>query len=82
MTLYLPFGEVNAFHLEPRPTSKRGKEWLVDMWIAPSLQYLPARILLRQDAESYGELILNSRPLQSAPAPMPTAPPASERIVR
>ncbi|HEX5686698.1 MAG TPA: DUF3108 domain-containing protein [Ideonella sp.] len=81
VTLYLPFGEVNAFHLEPRPMSKRGKEWLVDMWIAPSLQYLPARILLRQDAESYGELILNSRPLQSGPAPTPAAPRASERIV-
>jgi len=80
VTLYLPFGEVNAFHLEPRPTSRRGKEWLVDMWIAPSLQYLPARILLRQDAENYGELILNSRPLQSGPPP--PVPRASERIVR
>lgn len=80
VTLYLPFGEVNAFHLEPRPTSRRGKEWLVDMWIAPSLQYLPAKILLRQDAENYGELILNSRPLQSGPPPQ--APRASERIVR
>lgn len=82
VTLYLPFGEIDAFHLEPRPSSKRGKEWLVDMWIAPSLQYLPARILLRQDAESYGELILNSRPLQSGPPPSPPAPRASERIVR
>ncbi len=80
VTLYLPFGEIDAFHLEPRPSSRRGKEWLVDMWIAPSLQYLPARILLRQDAENYGELILNSRPLQSGPVPQ--APRASERIVR
>ena len=76
VTLYLPFGEVEAYHLQPRPASKRGNEWLVDMWIAPSLQYLPARIVLRQDADNYGELTLNSRPLQAAP-PGAVSPAAS-----
>jgi hypothetical protein len=78
--LQLPFGTIKAYHLEPRPNSRRGKEWLVDIWIAPSLQYLPARITLRQDAENYGELTLKSLPLQSAP-PASAASGAS-RIVR
>lgn len=78
--LTLPFGVVPAFHLEPRPQSRRGREWLVDIWIAPSLQYLPAKITLRQDADNYGELVLKSPPLQAAAA----APAASSpgRIVR
>lgn len=78
--LHLPFGVVKAYHLQPRPTSRRGKEWLVDIWIAPSLQYLPARITLTQDAENHGELTLKSLPLQAA-APAPAASGAS-RIVR
>jgi hypothetical protein len=78
--LQLPFGTIKAYHLEPRPTSRRGKEWLVDIWIAPSLQYLPARITLRQDAENYGELTLKSLPQQAAP-PAAAASGAS-RIVR
>jgi hypothetical protein len=78
--LHLPFGVVKAYHLQPRPTSRRGKEWLVDIWIAPSLQYLPARITLTQDAENHGELTLKSLPLQAA-APAPAASGAG-RIVR
>ena len=78
--LQLPFGVIKAYRLEPRPQSRRGKEWLVDIWIAPSLQYLPARISLRQDAENYGELTLRSLPLQAA-APAPAASGAG-RIVR
>lgn len=78
--LQLPFGAIKAFHLEPRPSSRRGKEWLVDIWIAPSLQYLPARITLRQDAENHGELTLKSLPLQAAPPA--SAASGSGRIVR
>ncbi|MGM9488963.1 DUF3108 domain-containing protein [Ideonella sp. YS5] len=78
--LQLPFGAIKAYHLEPRPTSRRGKEWLVDIWIAPSLQYLPARITLRQDAENYGELTLKSLPLQAGAAP--AAASGASRIVR
>ena len=78
--LQLPFGAIKAYHLEPRPNSRRGKEWLVDIWIAPSLQYLPARITLRQDAENYGELTLKSLPVQAA-APASAASGAG-RIVR
>lgn len=67
--LALPFGEVDTFHLQPLPgTVRRPNELSVEMWIAPSLQYLPVRIVLRQDAETHLELTLDNRPLQAAPA--------------
>lgn len=65
--LSLPFGEVDTVPLEPRPQSRRGNEWLVHIWVAPSLQYLPVKIVLRQSAESYGEMRLKRPPMQAAP---------------
>lgn len=72
--LQLPFGEVKAFHLVPRPGNRRPKEWTLEVWIAPSLQYLPARIVMRLDDETHAELNLKSLPLQAA---APGGPPAS-----
>jgi hypothetical protein len=69
--LQLPFGEVKAFHLVPRPGNRRPKEWALEVWIAPSLQYLPAKIVMRLDDETHAELTLKSLPLQAA---MPVAP--------
>lgn len=65
--LALPFGEVEAFHLKPRRDSSRPNELQVETWIAPGLQYLPVRIVIRQDAESFLELQLSGRPVQAAP---------------
>ncbi|MFO1337490.1 MAG: DUF3108 domain-containing protein [Burkholderiaceae bacterium] len=78
--LALPFGEVKAYHLVPRVTNRRPNEWLLEMWVAPSLQYLPAKITMRMDNESYAELSLKSRPLQSGPPPGAASAPG--RIVR
>ncbi|MFZ5548536.1 MAG: DUF3108 domain-containing protein [Pseudomonadota bacterium] len=72
--LQLPFGEVKAFHLVPRPGNRRPKEWTLEVWIAPSLQYLPAKIVMRLDAETHAELSLKSLPLQAAG---PGSPPAT-----
>lgn len=69
--LPLPFGEVSAFHLVPRTGVRRPNELAVDFWMAPSLQYLPVKITIRQDAESYVELSLDKPPLQAAPATPP-----------
>lgn len=69
VTLRLPFGEVETWRLQPQPGSRKGNELSVEMWIAPSLQYLPVRIALQQDAETHLELNLESRPLQAAPTP-------------
>ena len=65
--LQLPFGEIQAFRLAPRRDNAKPNELSVEMWIAPTLQYLPVRIQIRQDAETFLDLQLESRPLQAAP---------------
>jgi hypothetical protein len=35
------------------------------MWVAPSLQYLPVRIVIKQDAETYVDMQLNRLPEQA-----------------
>ena len=41
----------NTFHLKPRRAARRPGEWLVDMWFAPELRFLPVRLRIEQDAE-------------------------------
>jgi len=69
----LPFGQIDTFHIQPRPETLRPNELSVELWIAPSLQYLPVRIVIRQDADSYVTLELADKPLQAAPAPSASA---------
>ena len=60
--LYTPFGQVNAFHVMPRRITQPGSELRVEIWFAPQLRYLPVRIRIEQDAETYAELMLDRRP--------------------
>ena len=65
--LQFPFGSVPTFHVKPRREAK-GSDLLAEIWFAPSLQYLPVRILIRQREDSYVDLTLERPPLQAAPA--------------
>ena len=49
-------------------------------WLAPTLQYLPVRILIRQDAETHLDLVLKRAPLQAAPES--TDSPIPRRVAR
>ena len=69
VALPLPFGEIDTFHLTPRRDALKPNELSIETWVAPGLQYLPVRILIRQDAENYLDLQLTSRPRQAAPPP-------------
>lgn len=64
-TLNLSFGAVDTFYVKPRREA-RGGDMTAEIWFAPSLQYLPVRILIRQDASSYIDLTLDKPPLQAA----------------
>ncbi len=59
-TLNTPLGQVPAFHLQPRPLLKARSSVGVEMWFAPSLQYLPARIRLNLGPEVWLDLLLES----------------------
>lgn len=65
--LATPVGEVEAFHLKPRRAASRPRgELSAEVWFAPSLQYLPVRIRIEQDAETFVDLVLDAAPMQAA----------------
>lgn len=70
-----PVGVLETVHIKPRRAPRAGGDLVVESWIAPSLLYLPVRIVIRQDAETYVDLLLSSPPEQAAPAqPAASAP--------
>ncbi len=62
-TLYFPFGQMPTFHVKPRRDATGG-DMTAEMWFAPTLQYLPVRILIRQGSESWANLTLEQLPEQ------------------
>jgi hypothetical protein len=72
--LYTPVGELDTFHLKPRRVQDKPRgELSAEIWFAPSLQYLPVRIRIQQDADTFVDLMMDAAPLQAAPDG-PTAP--------
>ncbi len=66
--LATPVGEIDTFHLKPRRADDRPRgELSAEVWFAPSLQYLPVRIRIQQDAETFIDLMMDAAPLQAAP---------------
>ncbi|MCE4538127.1 DUF3108 domain-containing protein [Pelomonas sp. P7] len=59
-------GWMPAWHLRPSRPAKSG-DLSAEVWLAPGLQYLPVRLVIRQDAETYVDLMLRNPPLQAAP---------------
>lgn len=57
-------GLVQAVHVRPRRAAPRG-DYTAEVWIAPGLQYLPVRILVRQDAETFIDLQIERLPEQA-----------------
>ena len=53
------FGTVEAFHLKPRPIDKPRGNITAEMWFAPSLQYLPAKIKVIMGSEAYLDLVVD-----------------------
>ena len=72
--LDLPVGPVKAWYLKPRLQSKTSSDLSVETWFAPSLQYLPVRIRIRQDEASFIDLTLERLP-QQGDAAVPGAAP-------
>lgn len=68
-TIHTPAGAFEAVHVKPRRTARPGGDLTAEAWFAPSLQHLPVRIVIRQDAETFVDLLLDRLPEQEAPAP-------------
>ena len=67
-TLRFPFGAVPTFHIKPRREAQSG-DLTPEIWIAPTLQYLPVRILIRDGKQNWIDLSLEKPPLQAARPP-------------
>lgn len=65
-TLQTPAGPVAAVHVKPRREPGRGGDLSAEVWFAPSLQYLPVRIVIRQSAQNYVDLMVERLPQQAA----------------
>jgi hypothetical protein len=66
--LATPVGTLDTFHLKPRRADDRPRgELSAEVWFAPTLQYLPVRIRIQQDADTFVDLVMNAAPLQVAP---------------
>ena len=61
-TLYTPFGAVETFHLRPRRAARAGSDLTAEVWFAPSYRYLPVRIRIRQDADTFIDLMVDRPP--------------------
>ncbi|HPO20341.1 MAG TPA: DUF3108 domain-containing protein [Rubrivivax sp.] len=72
-TLDTPVGPLPTFHLRPRRELRPNRDLVADAWFAPSLQYLPVRLLIRQDEDTYVDLMLERLPQQEAAAAPPAA---------
>lgn len=78
-TVDTPMGSIASWHLKPAPVAAGG-DLLAEVWLAPTLQYLPVRILIRQDAETHLDLVLKRAPQQAAPES--TDSPIPRRVAR
>ena len=64
-TLYAPFGPVETVHIKPRRSARPGIDRTAEIWIAPSLLYLPVRIRIWNDEQTYIDLVIERPPLQA-----------------
>lgn len=53
-------GDVDAFHLKPRPIANPRGNITVEMWFAPELQYLPVRVKVNMGEEAHVDLLVES----------------------
>lgn len=79
-TVATPIGPVETWHMKPGRELRPGTDLVAEAWFAPSLMYLPVRLLVRQDAATYIDMLIDGAPLQEAAtsgaAPEPAPPPA------
>ncbi|HRZ63199.1 MAG TPA: DUF3108 domain-containing protein [Rubrivivax sp.] len=65
-TLDTPLGPIETFHVRPQKVARPGGDLVAEAWFAPSLAYLPIRLQIRQDEQTYVDMQLDRAPLQEA----------------
>jgi hypothetical protein len=65
--LWTSFGPLSTFHVKPRREPQPGGDLVAEAWFAPELRYLPVRIRIVQDADTYIDLLIARKPELAAP---------------
>ena len=66
-------GLVQAFHLKPRPLANPRGDIVAEIWLAPSLQYLPVRVRIALGGDNFVDLLVEAIEQGDAP-PRPPPP--------
>ena len=64
-TVNTPAGAISTFYVKPRRENQSANDLAVEAWFAPSLQYLPVRIRIRQDEQTWLDLLMQKMPQQA-----------------
>lgn len=62
--LKTPIGDVPTFHIKPRRMAETNANLPADIWVAPGLQYLPVRIYVKVNEETYMDMQMDRAPQQ------------------
>lgn len=73
-TVHTDFGAIDAFHLQPQPGAAQPGDLMAELWVAPSLRYLPVRLRIRQDEAAWLDLRMQGLPDLGLPPEPPTGP--------
>jgi len=57
-----PFGPLAAFHLKPKRVRPMSRDLTAEIWFAPQLKYLPVRIRVEQDPQTFVDLVIARKP--------------------
>jgi hypothetical protein len=60
--LQTPFGPLPAVHLRPRRNVAKPGDLTAEIWYSPRLRYLPVRIRVEQDPQTYVDLVIARKP--------------------
>ena len=60
-------GLVQTFHLKPRPLANPRGDIIAELWLAPSLQYLPVRVRIALGGDNFVDLLVETIEQGSAP---------------
>jgi hypothetical protein len=69
-----PIGKVPTFHVKPRRLVEVNANLPADIWFAPGLQYLPVRIFVKVNEETYMDMLMDKAPQQAPGKPADPAP--------
>lgn len=77
--LHTPLGDIPAYHVKPRKMSAEGGVLPMEIWFAPSLQYLPIRVMVRVDDKTHMDWQMDRAPEQTPLDPESARPPLAAR---